>query len=129
VKQRITAILAGLALALGITIAVQSPAAAAFSDCPSGQACIWVDANGGGARMDIAFSTHVGYCWNIPAGWKNFVSSARSTYGSPYGLRLFTSTGCSGATWDIKTFTQASWLNGNFYNDNFESYQVWSYPV
>lgn len=128
-KNKIKAILAGLAIALGIVVIVQSPAAAAFTDCPSGQACVWVDANGGGARMDIAFSTYVGHCWNLPPGQRNFVSSARATYGGNNGLRLFTSQGCGGFSWDVKPFTNASWFNGNFYNDNFESFQIWNYPV
>jgi hypothetical protein len=128
-KAKVKAILIGLALAAGMVIGIQAPAAAAFTDCPNGQACVWVDAFGGGARMNIPFSTYVGFCWNLPATWRNAVSSARTTYGGNNGLRLFTSQGCGGATWDLKPGTQTSWLNGGFYNDNFESFQIWNYPA
>lgn len=128
-RKKILAVLAGLALALGVTVAIAAPASAADTDCPAGQGCLWTNANYTGFRAQLPISVYGTTCHNmseLSAGFVNTVSSARVTYGSGYGIELFTTTNCGPWEFGMPQFTEVGLFGGTVpnYNDNFESFKI-----
>lgn len=130
-RKMITAF-ATLLVALGLTVAVASPASASYSACPSGHACVYTSAGGTGSMFDIVYSTHLSPpCWNFAATYNNTISSVITLYGSGHGLRLFVDNNCGGAALDIPANSVADNLSDWYifyptttWNDRASSFMI-----
>ena len=92
-RKRVLSLLAGLALALGIIVAVQAPAQANFSDCPNGLVCAWTGAGATGSMATISYSGFHGQCWNSVTFARH---SVYNRLGSGKYAFIYTSFGCVG---------------------------------
>jgi hypothetical protein len=127
VRNKITAGFIVLLGALSILVVTELPAAASFSDCTFGHGCVYTDANGGGSKMDLPFSTYgTGACWDFPATFRNTISSSIETYQNGWHFKFYAGFDCSdqtGATaWTQPDDTSANW--GGVHNDNIESFKI-----
>jgi len=137
-KKKILAVLTGLLLVLGITLATATPAAASYSQCPAGTGCVFIDSGGNGAYAVLAFSIFQhDLCWNfsgINTALVNSISSAKADYGSGWGIRLYMARDCNtsnGATFSLhhkSTSDMNNWLYcdkfGGNCNDDAESFAI-----
>ena len=101
----------------------------AFIDCPSGQGCVWQNINGGGARLNLPWSTYYGHCWNFTGSWNNAISSAQVTYGSGYGIR-FSNDNCGfiGLTFDLNANKRVNFTDWWGWNDAVSSFVIQYLP-
>jgi hypothetical protein len=125
VKRKIQAILVALAITLGVVVAVQSPAAAAYSDCAAGQSCFWTGNSGTGARMDLPFSSYdpVGTCFNLYGIFQDSISSVKVGYGSGVTLDMFVNANCTGSAFLPPANSQHN-LGGSFYDNKTTSFRL-----
>ena len=87
-----------LACVLGLvaSIALVTPAQAAFTDCPNGTSCVWLEANGTGSRFTVSVGSNgVNVCHNMPWGFNNTVTSVLDGYGSGLDLLLYSTSNCT----------------------------------
>lgn len=59
-SRKLKAVLATLLMVAAILVATEVPASAAWNDCPSGDVCIWDNANGTGFRYDFGSNVYGG---------------------------------------------------------------------
>jgi hypothetical protein len=125
VINKLKAIGLGLILAAGLVVAVQAPVQAkSLGDCPWGIACLWVNTNGGGARIDFPWSTYYngGACNVLPLNWRNVASSAANTMGSGYKFTLYDGANCTTPFLQIIPPTTVNF--GLVDNDRAESFKI-----
>jgi hypothetical protein len=142
-KKRILASFATLHLAIGITILTTGTAASAhpsgvtdsaefaqplaFTDCPQGVACVWTDANGEGAQLNLPFSIEgQGVCHNFSefgSTWVNTISSVQNTYGNGHSLTLYYNRDCPVIGISLTVGFSQQNLN-SWDNDNMESFKI-----
>jgi hypothetical protein len=134
---------ATLHLAIGITILTTGTAASAhpsgvidsaesaqpldFAECPEGVACVWTDANGQGAQLNLPFSIEgQGVCHNFSefgSTWVNSISSVQNTYGNSHQLWLYYDRDCPNFGILLKVgFAQENLQFTD--NDNMESFII-----
>ena len=98
-RKRVASLALVLAMAFGITLAVQSPAlATSYYGCPNGVACFWVDAGGGGSRLTLPISFYTpGACWSLAhnGGFWNTITTASIDYGNGWDIRMYDSDNCT----------------------------------
>lgn len=93
--KRTAMVMAVLLAGLFGAVAVESPASAAFSDCPSFRYCLWTGANGTGSRYDWGTEWN-GTCVPIGAPFEDTGSSWKNNMASGYWMILFKDRGCTG---------------------------------
>lgn len=126
-RHRIKQAIAVLAIVLSVIVVSATPAhATVYWGCPAGQGCLWVDHNGGGARLSIAFSVaKPNVCHNLPAQFNDTASSASADYGSGYAIYFYEDPNC-GVFGDIDEeyleSTDYVWFYD--FNDEISSYMI-----
>ena len=131
--KRLFAVLATIIMALGVTVAVSSPAAAAWEDCPNGQSCMWSGQNGTGIILTMAFSNYdpVGTCHDLPLAMKSNGESARTRFGNNYGLEFYDHDGCANVPnshrWRMHSVSAESWFSG-YKRNGARSVKIIYYP-
>jgi len=118
IKRTVSALAAG---ALAGTLALATPAHAAWSDCTNyaGTFCLFANANGGNPiwRQTPA---QVGTCRNLAAeGWNDTVTSMRNM-SSTYVIRLWQNSDCTGGPVEV-LYGYNYDLTGNAWNDQFSA--------
>jgi hypothetical protein len=80
-------------------VAIQTPASAAYSNCPAGWACVWSSTGGTGIRVDMSYTwmSPAGTCKQINPGAVGGYKSIYSTVGSGLRIYFYSSTSCGGA--------------------------------
>lgn len=134
-KKKILSAFGIMLVAIGLSVAVQSPAHAAYTDCPASQvACFWWDSNGNSFRWDIPYSYG---CKNLTPTWNDQASSLRLNsvaHGINTGVMIqwWINGNCSGINSQF-WIPNASPHNGNFsaccYNDEVSSYAIYDCQV
>jgi len=137
IRAAALSVLAVLAMAGAIVVIEASPAAASYFDCPSGQAGVFRDANGGNGTISpghdcIAFSTHpVGQCFGFVSSFNDVASSVNVTFGGNHGLYLYDDGFChDGPSLYIPPHSRADNLAGFYWvfpatwNDRASSFSV-----
>jgi len=94
-KRRMLAIATMFAVVFGIVVAVESPAMAAYSDCPNNNFCIFENINGGGAHYNWN-SSNFNVCVNIGAPWNDRASSIYNHFTSNWKVEVFRDANCLG---------------------------------
>ena len=84
-----------VAVALGLAVAVQTPAQAAFSQCNAlaVQMCAWKDANYSGAFRTFSGTTNT--CYNLSPDWDQEITSVWN-HRPLEELRFYSKLGCAG---------------------------------
>ena len=96
-KRRLLAVAAALAMALGLTLVVASPAqATSYWGCASGVACVHTGFSGAGLDMTISVGQYgTSVCHNFNADFTNTISSVSNDFGGTnLRLWLFNSSNC-----------------------------------
>ena len=116
-RKRILATLAALAMALtgGLVLATATPAAAAYTDCTFGQACVWANTGGTGVRVNMSYSwmSPPGTCRVINPGKIGGYKSIYSTVGSGQRVYFYNATTCTGGTFLGSVGVGQSWSSAN----------------
>lgn len=95
-KRRIATILAALALLAGTSVITEStPAVAAWSECPGGVACVWLNDDASGPHLTISVGQFGSGCWNWGGIWTNNIQAAMHTFGSGRQLKMYVDPYCS----------------------------------
>jgi len=69
-----------------------------MGSCPDGHGCAWLDANYGGAMLDIVWSTIHGHCNNLFSPWQDSITSTWLRFGSGYGMNWYINAACPSGT-------------------------------
>lgn len=123
----VRALIVAALVAAGVVTLPASPAAASWSACPVGVACVYVDVNGGGSMLAISVGGYgVNTCWNLNSSWNDKISSATSRFSTSANIRLklFVHAGCSTPATYIDPGEQANFDWGSIYRDSISSFAL-----
>jgi hypothetical protein len=123
-KRILASLVALLAIGVGVVAVTAQPAAASYSECTFGQGCVYIDGNGGDPLLKFAYSVYggSGVCWDMPANFRNTISSSVETYGNGHVFHFYPGLRCTGIGWVQPDDTEAEW--GGTHNDNIESFRI-----
>jgi hypothetical protein len=130
IRKRLLAMLAAIAILLGLGVVQAAPASAYWDDCPAGQMCMWSGYNGQGTMHNCGFSAHGsgnGQCNNVPFAILDAASSVLVSYGSGYDVRYYTDVNCTGSYMTIyspngATMNDALYLS---FDNTLAAFRIW----
>ena len=100
-RQRLAASFTALLVALGLVVAVQTPAQAAYWECYGNSVqCWWEGYNGSGSVTYSYYQMTVGYCYNVPSEFNDKMSSGLNKTGGL--VRYWHDANCSGDSADLE---------------------------
>jgi hypothetical protein len=92
-RRKVLAVTAVVALNLALMVWVESPAQAAFTDCPAGNVCLWSAANYTGI-LDIVHRAP-GTCYNIPSMYNDRADSFYNHLGTGKHVQFYRHVDCN----------------------------------
>jgi hypothetical protein len=92
--RRVYTLLATAAVALGLAVAVQAPAQAAWSDCPSMYVCLFDNGDGGGPPLNVVYRSP-GTCYNLTSN-NDRADAVFNDLGNGHGVQVYRDAGCTG---------------------------------
>lgn len=126
-KNRIKAALAGLLMAIGITVVVAEPAYATWACANPATVCFATNINGGGNWYPTA-GTPIGQCHGVISGFNDVISSVRNNYTSSGGqLTVYENNPCGG----VHRTYPPNWIQsnvGSVMNDRISAFCIGPHP-